>query len=175
MRTWLIQIWKKNPERKKALTVTFVESLSSLKLAWRSTRARVTKKFLGPLLMKSLPSSCLLKRRHQEMRSVSAVARWCLLTTIVTYSDVMDEKVFSNEDKLFEHEDTTHPLMCHICYNFFKDKDSKLKHFMENHSVPNQPNWKVLHQLSSVWSLRNIWWPKGQLWPGDVYMHHSIK
>ena len=49
------------------------------------------------------------------------------------------EKVFMVQDDLIEHEDNDHPLMCHICFKFFKDNKTKVMHFMENHN-PNKKN-----------------------------------
>ena len=49
------------------------------------------------------------------------------------------EKVFMVQDDLIEHEDDDHPLMCHICFKFFKDNKTKVMHFMENHN-PNKKN-----------------------------------
>ena len=41
-------------------------------------------------------------------------------------------QIFLDEGDHSEHEDTVHPLMCHICHQFFEDKDTKFKHFVEN-------------------------------------------
>ena len=43
------------------------------------------------------------------------------------------EKIFYNEDDLTDHELNVHPLMCHMCFIFFKDKDEKVRHYAENH------------------------------------------
>ena len=43
------------------------------------------------------------------------------------------EKIFINEEDLTDHEHNYHPLMCHICFNSFKDNDSKHKHYVEKH------------------------------------------
>ena len=41
--------------------------------------------------------------------------------------------VFNDEDDLKNHELDDHPLMCHICFNFFKDIDSRDKHYAIRH------------------------------------------
>ena len=41
--------------------------------------------------------------------------------------------IFNNEDDLKNHELDDHPLMCHICFNFFKDIDSRDKHYAIRH------------------------------------------
>ena len=40
---------------------------------------------------------------------------------------------FYNEDDLTNHELEEHPLMCHMCYNFFPDSNSKQNHWIEKH------------------------------------------
>jgi len=45
-------------------------------------------------------------------------------------------EAFSNEDDLTAHENNEHPFMCIICFNNFKDKDSKRKHTREKHQIP---------------------------------------
>ena len=47
------------------------------------------------------------------------------------------EKKFNTEEELNDHEDNTHPLMCHICFKFYINNASKLKHFTENHLAPS--------------------------------------
>ena len=41
--------------------------------------------------------------------------------------------IFNDEDDLKNHELDDHPLMCHICFNFFKDIDSRDKHYAIRH------------------------------------------
>ena len=50
----------------------------------------------------------------------------------INYNCGRFEKVFNSEDDLSNNENNDYPLMCHICFNFSKDKDSKLKHLVEN-------------------------------------------
>ena len=45
-------------------------------------------------------------------------------------------EAFINEDDLTAHKNNEHPFMCIICFNFFKDKDSKRKHTREKHPIP---------------------------------------
>ena len=42
-------------------------------------------------------------------------------------------KVLNKEDDLADHEHDEHPLMCHICFSFSKNMDSKVTHYKENH------------------------------------------
>ena len=51
----------------------------------------------------------------------------------INYNCGRFEKVFNSEDDLSNNENNDYPLMCHICFNFSKDKDSKLKRFVEKH------------------------------------------
>ena len=41
-------------------------------------------------------------------------------------------KLSKNKDDLADHEQDEHPLMCHICFTFSKNMDSKVTHYKEN-------------------------------------------
>ena len=45
-------------------------------------------------------------------------------------------KLFNNEDDLKNHELNNQPLMCHICFNFFKNIYSIDKHYAVRHFGP---------------------------------------
>ena len=48
-------------------------------------------------------------------------------------------KICSTRDELGQHNNTIHPLMCYICFQFFKDKESKTKHWREIHLMNLKP------------------------------------
>ena len=48
-------------------------------------------------------------------------------------------KICNTRDELGEHNNTIHPLMCYICFQFFKDKESKTKHWKEIHLMRLEP------------------------------------
>ena len=48
------------------------------------------------------------------------------------------EMELNSKEDLTKHEMTVHPNMCHICYQFFKDKETRCKHFVEKYLKPNQ-------------------------------------
>ena len=48
-------------------------------------------------------------------------------------------KICNSRDDLGQHNNTIHPLMCYICFQFFKDKESKAKHWREIHLMNLEP------------------------------------
>ena len=48
-------------------------------------------------------------------------------------------KICKTRDELGQHNNTVHPLMCYICFQFFKDKESKTKHWREIHLMNLKP------------------------------------
>ena len=89
---------------------------------------------------KSLDLSLVNQEREEENYSplanstiVSGLEEAKISLSRINYNCGRFEKVFNSEDDLSNHENNDHPLMCHICFNFSKDKDSKLKRFVEKH------------------------------------------
>ena len=59
-------------------------------------------------------------------------------------------KICNSRDDLTQHNNTIHPLMCYICFQFFKDKESKAKHWREIHLMnlkPTEANQGSLQQV----------------------------
>ena len=48
-------------------------------------------------------------------------------------------KICNSRDDLGQHNNTIHPLMCYRCIQFFKDKESKAKHWREIHLMNLKP------------------------------------
>ena len=48
-------------------------------------------------------------------------------------------KICNSRDDLGNHINTVHPLMCYLCFQFFKDKESKTKHWREIHLMNLKP------------------------------------
>ena len=48
-------------------------------------------------------------------------------------------KICNTRDELGKHTNTMHPLMCYSCFQFFKDKESKTKHWREIHLMNLKP------------------------------------
>ena len=48
-------------------------------------------------------------------------------------------KICNSRDDLAQHNNTIHPLMCYICFQFFKDKELKAKHWREIHLMNLEP------------------------------------
>ena len=59
-------------------------------------------------------------------------------------------KICNSRDDLGNHTNTVHPLMCYLCFQFFKDKESKTKHWREIHLMnlkPTEANQGSLQQV----------------------------
>ena len=59
-------------------------------------------------------------------------------------------KICNSRDDLAQHNNTIHPLMCYVCFQFFKDKELKAKHWREIHLMnlkPTEANQGSLQQV----------------------------
>ena len=98
----------------------------------------------------SLSSSPLLDTRREESSPISAISEtptniFCKsCRNYMTPNHTCHQcggcgKICDSRDDLCQHNNTIHPLMCYRCFQFFKDKESKAKHWREIHLMNLKP------------------------------------
>ena len=98
----------------------------------------------------SLSASPLLDTRREESSPISAISEtptniFCKsCRNYMTPNHTCHQcggcgKICDSRDDLCQHNNTIHPLMCYRCFQFFKDKESKAKHWREIHLMNLKP------------------------------------
>ena len=97
-----------------------------------------------------LSASPLLDSRREESSSISSISEtptniYC--KSCMTFKSPNHTchqcggcgKICNSRDDLAQHNNTIHPLMCYRCFQFFKDQESKVKHWREIHLMNLKP------------------------------------
>ena len=98
----------------------------------------------------SLSTSPLLDSSREELPPISSISETQTKIFCKSCGDYMTPnhschqcggcgKICNSRDELGEHNNTIHPLMCYRCFQFFKDKESKTKHWREIHLMNLKP------------------------------------
>ena len=103
-----------------------------------------------PRTSMSLSASPLLDSSREESPPISSFSEMQTKIFCKSCRDYMNPnhschqcggcgKICNTRDELGEHNNTIHPLMCYRCFQFFKDKESKTKHWREIHLMNLKP------------------------------------